>query len=169
VFVGSFLQARKHVEIGDSVNGIQNDNNNIGLLIHTHNGAGMKVRTNDPGLNAISVQNSGSQAPNNFSGLHAFYVKGNGETGIQTQPWNVALSIRSFTGSTNTPQVFMVKGDGSSLWASTTGSMQMLTVKDPSGADVFRVMGDGKVSIGTVQPQCALDVNPAQNVNGLCV
>jgi hypothetical protein len=28
---------------------------------------------------------------------------------------------------------------------------------------------DGKVGIGTQQPQCVLDVNPAQNVNGLCV
>lgn len=112
VYVGNFLGANKHVEIGDSINGISGDNNNIGLLVHTHSGAGVKVRTYNSSLNAFSIQHTGSQAPENFGGLQTFQVRGDGQTTILTRGNNSAITVRQFNNASSTPTVFQVMGDG---------------------------------------------------------
>jgi hypothetical protein len=112
VYVGNFLRANKHVEIGDSLNGITGDNSNIGLLVHTHSGAGVKVRTYNGSLNALSVQNTGNQAPDDYGGLHTFSVRGDGQTTILTKGTNAALTVKQFNNASNTPTVFQVMGDG---------------------------------------------------------
>jgi len=167
VFLERFVRAMKHVEIGDSVNGISGDNNNIGLLVHTHGGAGVKVRTYSSNLNAISIQNTGSQAPENYNGLHTFQVRGDGQTTILTKEYNAALTVKQFNNASSTPTVFQIGGTGETR-IYTHHTLTPFSIETSTGT-VFRVTGNRRVGIGTGSPNCGLEIEPEQNINGVCV
>jgi hypothetical protein len=61
-------------------------------------------------INSISIQHTGSRAPENYGGLHTFQVRGDEQTTILTKGTNAAFTVRQFT--TSNPVVFQVMGDG---------------------------------------------------------
>ncbi|MCX8081311.1 MAG: hypothetical protein N3F09_08755 [Bacteroidia bacterium] len=167
IFLERFVRAMKHVEIGDSVNGIVNDNNNIGLLVHTHSGAGVKVRTYHQDLNAISIQNTGSQAPDNFNGLHSFMVKGSGETQIMVKGYKPALTIRTFNNASSTPTVFQVMGDGKTYIGAkkvvTTHSDAMLHVDGKAACKSLYVLKPTNWADHVFSDKFQYDLNEIEN------
>ena len=163
---------RKRLQIGSPLYGIVGDPNNVALEVHTNSGTGIRVKTYTINEPEISVMNTSASL--GYKGRNTFVVYGDGKMRIRSlNSVEPIISVGQYT-STSSSEVngvekFRMYNDGRSEWLASSVSQTVLAVRNASNDAVFRVMGDGKVSIGTVQPQCALDVNPAQNENGLCV
>jgi hypothetical protein len=157
VYIGDFVRMRKHVEIGDPTWGTQGLNN-INLESTNHgNVANIRARTwtvNTPQFCVFNT-NDGSSAPTyGYNGRNTFAVYGDGRVWIRSlETYVPMLSIGQYTSTssseTNGVEKFRVYSDARTEWVASSGTQNMLTVKDASNVAVFRVRGDGKTIIGT--------------------
>lgn len=102
VYIGDFLNARKHVEIGNPLNPI-NSANNVALEINAVSGKGIVFNTWNNTMPLISIKN------NNFPTTSPFTVFGNGKTVIVTDDGSSALDVIN---KTDNKVNFRVKQNG---------------------------------------------------------
>jgi hypothetical protein len=99
--------------------------------------------------------NDGSSAPTyGYNGRNTFAVYGDGRVWIRSlETYVPMLSIGQYTSTssseTNGVGKFRVYSDARTEWVASSGTQNMLTVKDASNVAVFRVRGDGKTYIGS--------------------
>lgn len=102
--------------------------------------------------------NDGSSAPTHgYNGRNTFAVYGDGRVWIRSlETYVPMLSIGQYTSTssseTNGVEKFRIYSDARTEWVASSGTQNMLTVKDASNVAVFRVRGDGKVYIGKEVP-----------------
>lgn len=158
VYIGDFVRMRKHVEIGDPTWGTQGVNN-INLESTNHgNVANIRARTWTVKQFCVFNTNDGSSAPTHgYNGRNTFAVYGDGRVWIRSlETYVPMLSIGQYTSTssseTNGVEKFRIYSDARTEWVASSGTQNMLTVKDASNVAVFRVRGDGKVYIGKEVP-----------------
>jgi len=103
VFIGDFINMRKHVEIG-SLTSI-NDPANTSLDIFTNAGKGIKFTTYNNGLPLISVDNSNFT----YSPINIF---GAGNIELNTSGTNKMFVIKDPTAASTVQEKFVVSGNG---------------------------------------------------------
>lgn len=140
VYIGDFVRMRKHVEIGDPTWGTQGVNN-INLESTNHgNVANIRARTwtvNTPQFCVFNT-NDGSSAPTHgYNGRNTFAVYGDGRVWIRSlETYVPMLSIGQYTSTssseTNGVEKFRIYSDARTEWVASSGTQNMLTVKDAS-------------------------------------
>lgn len=161
VYIGKFLNAEKHVEIGNPTYPV-NDPNNVALDINAVGGKGIRFNSYNNGMALLSVNN------NNFTNS-PFTVYGNGQTDIgafpsqstnaqfrvaQSNKNNPAIQLVDNTNSASLKDFFTVLGNGyteikvyspSTMPAPSGGSPRAFTIKDmANNKDIFVVNANGK-------------------------
>jgi hypothetical protein len=86
---------------------------------------------------------------------------------ILTKGYNVAFTVKQFNTVSSTPVVFQVSGTGDTR-IYTQSTLTPFSIETGTGT-VFRVTGNRRVGIGTGSPNCGLEIEPEQNINGVCV
>jgi hypothetical protein len=127
----------------------------------------VRLRTYNISLKAFNIWNMGTKKPGYYGGLHTFSVRGDGQTTILTKGYNAALTVKQFNNASNTPTVFQVMGSGDTR-IFTQSSLTPFSIEGSMGT-IFRVTGNKRVGIGTGSPNCGLEIEPEQNINGVCV
>lgn len=156
IFLGSFVNMQKHLEIGDPTNGITSPSNNIALDIHTHAGTGIRFKTNTDAMELITVENNSNS---NFK--KTFTVLGDGKTEISTENAD-ALVVKNLNYSNNIS--FNVKSDGSTGIFTYMSKAFSITSQN-TGVENFSFNTNGTAQIKTTATNLTDNVLTITSVN----
>jgi hypothetical protein len=127
----------------------------------------INLKTHYTSLNAINIHYTVTNLSENFTCLYTFQVRGDGQTTILTKGYNAAFTIKQFNSASSTPTVFQIGGTGDTR-IYTQNTLTPFSIETGTGT-IFRVTGNRRVGIGTGSPNCGLEIEPEQNINGVCV
>lgn len=155
IYCGDYVEMRKKLQIGSPQWGTPNDPNNIALEVHSNSGTGIRVKTytiSDPMLSVFN-SNTGSSSPlYAYNGRNTFAVYGDGKVKIRSFENSVPIvSIGKYNTASNTDagtEYLKIYADGRMWMYGSGANTQMLTINS-GGLDVVKIMGDGKVILGT--------------------